>query len=50
MGYVYESRRKTWKIHIVNIYFCTEIIQFVEEKGQIYKQLSTEALAKEIKK
>ena len=30
--------------------FCTEIIQFVEGKGQIYKQLSTEALARAIKK
>ena len=50
MGYVCKSRRKTWKIQIVNIYFCTEIIQFVEWKGQIYKQLSTEELTIAIKR
>ena len=38
------------KMQIVNIYFCTEIIQFVERKGQIYKQLSTKALTIVIKR
>ena len=30
--------------------FCTEIIQFVEGKGQIYKQLNTEELTIAIKR